>query len=208
MSRLLPHPIYILLLHCICVTPPRAPRGENDLFLKQFTQHEIMFDMLTFVRSAIHHHSPLLVPLLFTGQLGQHQHHPAVLPWSPPAVSRGIAPGGWAGGPAGVQSSRWVGGYMWDTRDTEGNEILGIWRCCFCHGFMSKSWHFSVFLRFMVCGWQPRRGCTPLTISSKSKMIKTSLLPVLNHLKYEPMIFYIFLVVKKLKKKKSMKRPK
>lgn len=106
---------HFLLLHCICVTPLCAPRGENDLFLKQFTQHEIMFDMLTFVRSAIHHHSPLLTPLLSTGQLGQHQHHPAVLPWSPPAVSRGIKPGGWAGGPAGVQSSRWVG-----TCETQG----------------------------------------------------------------------------------------
>lgn len=56
-----------------------------------------------------HHYSPLLMPFCSTGQLGQHQHHPAVLPWSPPAVNRGITPGGWAGGPAGVQGGRCVG---------------------------------------------------------------------------------------------------
>ena len=56
MSELLPHSIYIFLLHCICVTLTRTPSGENDLSLKQFTQDEIMFDMLAFVRSAVATH--------------------------------------------------------------------------------------------------------------------------------------------------------
>lgn len=73
-----------------------------------------------------HHYSPPLTLFDSTGKPGQHQHHPAVLPWSPPAVSRGVTPGGRAGGPAGGQSSRWV-----DTGVTrEGN-------------LNCKNWHLS-----------------------------------------------------------------
>lgn len=105
-------PIYILLLRRVRAWRWRARTrwGESDLFSKitRFTQVEFMFDVLTILGSAAITH-PLLTPLLSTGQLGQHQHHPAVLPWSPPAVRGGVAPGGRAGGPAGVQSSRCVG---------------------------------------------------------------------------------------------------
>lgn len=102
-------PIYIFLLHCTSLTPQRAtPKGKSDLLPTRLTEDEITLNMLTFVRVG-HYHSPLLMPLIFpTGQLGQHQHHTVVLPWSPPAVSRGITPGSRAGGPARVQSSRWV----------------------------------------------------------------------------------------------------
>lgn len=94
-----------LYLHVLCSIASAWPWGEKDLILKLFTQDEIMLYMLTFVRSVI------ITDLSsrFTGQLGQHQHHPAVLPWSPPAVSRGVTPGGRAGRSAGIQSSRCEG---------------------------------------------------------------------------------------------------
>lgn len=104
MSQLPSHPIYILLLQCICV---HIPSGKNDLFSK--TVHPAWNTVWCVdICKVSHYRSPLLMPLFSTGQLGQHQHHPAVLPWSPPAVCRGITPGGRVGGPAGVQSGRWV----------------------------------------------------------------------------------------------------
>lgn len=84
------------------------PGGIADVLPMQFPRDGIMFDILTFARVICYHSSPLMQLLPPTGQLGQHQHHTVVLPWSPPAVCRGITPGGWVGGSARVKSSRWV----------------------------------------------------------------------------------------------------
>lgn len=80
-------------------------RKKKDLFVKLLKWDVSWVDIC----KVSHHYSPLLMPFCSTGQLGQHQHHLAVLPWSPPAVNRGITPGGWAGGPARVQGGRCVG---------------------------------------------------------------------------------------------------
>lgn len=80
-------------------------KKKKDLFVKLLKWDVSWVDIC----KVSHHYSPLLMPFCSTGQLGQHQHHLAVLPWSPPAVNRGITPGGWAGGPARVQGGRCVG---------------------------------------------------------------------------------------------------
>lgn len=81
-------------------------RGENDAFLKLVAGwYNVSCVDICKVSCR---YSPALTLIHSTGQFGQHQHHPAVFPWSPPAVSRGIAPRGRAGRPAGVKSGRWV----------------------------------------------------------------------------------------------------
>lgn len=71
-----------------------------------------MFCVPTFVGSAIITHPSADAAPRSTGQPGQHQHHPALFPWSPPAIGGGTAPRGRAGGPAGVQSGRCVGNVL------------------------------------------------------------------------------------------------
>jgi len=108
------------------------------------------------IREVSHHYSPLLRSLCSTGQPGQHQHHPAVLPWSPPDVSRGITPGGRTGGPAGVQSSRCVSNI----------DIQGTLQAMHCHLVLTVTHDlmlFSVFLRFPVQALFCRGSISPRT---------------------------------------------